>query len=151
MERRNRKHALERVRVVVHTGAECLVQQQFKDEVDVNTIVRRFGMGTAPVYMPGGVYGDFTGVVDFESASLAVGKADAAFMQLPAAARAKFGNSPARFLDMAARVTEAELLEFCEVRAAPVVPVVPGGAVAPPVVPPVGPAVPQAPAASPAV
>jgi len=123
MERRNRKHALERVRVVVNTGADSLVQQQFKDEVDINTIVRRFGMSTTPVYVPG-VYGDFTGIVDFESASLAVAKAEEGFMRLPAEARAKFENSPAAFLEYAARVSEAELIDFCGLKPAPQVPVV---------------------------
>jgi len=145
IERRNRKHALDRVRVVVDTGDESLVQQQFKDEVDVNTIVRRFGFNITPEYYPG-VYGDFTGIVDFESASLAVARAEEGFMQLPAEARAKFDNSPQAFLEYASRVTEEELISFCGVKPPPAVPAVAEPALAPaaPV-----PAVPAAPGGSP--
>jgi len=143
MERRNRKHSLERVRVVVNTGPETLVQQQFVHECDVNTIVRRFGIGSLPA-RAGGVYGDFTGIVDYESAFAAIESANARFMELPAEARQKFGNDPARFLEYAGRVSAEELQDYCGLRppdpTAPVVPavvapVVPA-VVVPPVVPP---------------
>lgn len=136
---RGRLLGLDRVRVVIDTGRESQVQQQFKDEVDVNNIVRRFGLevGQRAVIVPGGVYGDFTGVNDFESALDAVERAEEGFMRLPPEAREKFANDPARFLDYAQRVTDAELAEFVGLKVAQgVLPPVAAPAAPPPAAPP---------------
>lgn len=108
-------------RPVVNTGEESLVQQQFADEVDINTIIRRFGLGGAPAYAPG-VYGDFTGVTDYWSAREAVERAEAGFMQLPAEARDKFDNDAGKFLMYAESVTEDDMIEFLGLRKLPVTP-----------------------------
>lgn len=121
---RGRLLGLQRVRIAIDTGDDSVVQQQFADEVDVNTIVRRFGLAEPPVVAQG-VYGDFTGITDYESAVAAVETAQANFMRLPAAARDKFGNDPARFLDYAMRVGEDELIAFCGLVPAPAAPVPP--------------------------
>lgn len=74
-------------------------QQQFAEEVDINTIVRRFGIdGQLPqgVRMPS--YGDFTGLSDYQEAMNAVRLAGEAFMQMPARVRARFGHDPAEFV-----------------------------------------------------
>lgn len=84
-------------------------QQQFKDEVDINTIVRRFGTGQVPPPRGGGVYGDFTGITDFESARERVERATADFMRLAPEVRERFGNDPGRFLREAPYMTDAEL------------------------------------------
>lgn len=79
------------------------MQQQFRDECDINTIVTRFGItGELPngVNMP--VSGDFTGVVDFQSAMNLIRQSQEAFYELPADIRERFANDPARviaFLD----------------------------------------------------
>lgn len=78
---------------------EALTQQQFREECDINTIVKRFGLtGELPngIGMP--VSGDFTGVSDFQSAMEVVRKSQEAFMALPAETRARFANDPARVL-----------------------------------------------------
>ena len=78
---------------------ESLAQQQFKEECDINEIVRRFGLtGTMPegVSMP--VTGDFTGVVDFHSALNLVRQAEDGFMELPGELRARFANDPGALL-----------------------------------------------------
>lgn len=75
-------------------------QQQFKEECDINTIVRRFGLtGELPkdVAMPES--GDFTDVVDYKTAMDMIRKADEAFMQMPSAVRDRFQNDPQRFLE----------------------------------------------------
>lgn len=108
-------------RPVVNTGEDSLVQQQFKDEVDINTIIRRFGLGGAPAYAQG-VYGDFTGITDYWSAREAVAKAEAGFLALPAEARDKFDNDPGRFLEYAEGVTEDEMIEYLGLRKLPVTP-----------------------------
>jgi hypothetical protein len=74
-------------------------QQSFKDECDINTIVKRFGVGYD---MPEGVrpptFADFEEVFDFQSAMNAVVEADRSFMALDADTRARFNNEPARFV-----------------------------------------------------
>jgi len=78
---------------------ESVVQQQFAEECDINTIVRRFGLtGELPngVAMP--MVGDFTAVTDFQSAMNVVRQAEEAFMTLPGEVRARFVNDPQRVL-----------------------------------------------------
>lgn len=82
---------------------EGQTQQQFAEEADINTIVRRFGLtGELPENVRVPVSGDFTGVVDFKSAMDAVASAQSAFMELPAALRARFENDPQRLMDFMA-------------------------------------------------
>lgn len=84
---------------------ETRTQQQFAEETDINTIVRRFGLtGQLPdnVTMP--QYADYEGVFDFQTAMNTMMEAERAFMSLPADVRARFENDPQK------------LLEFCENR-----------------------------------
>jgi phage internal scaffolding protein len=78
---------------------ESLAVQSERDESDINTIVKRFGLG---VPLPEGVrmpqYGDFTGVTDYQSALNLVMQADDNFMQFPADVRARFENNPANMI-----------------------------------------------------
>jgi len=74
---------------------ESIVQQQFRDEVDVNTIVRRFGLtGQVPAMQGPGVYGDFTGITDYESALARIEETRERFMELPPEVREQFNNNP---------------------------------------------------------
>lgn len=127
---------VKRDRVIVDTGRDTLVQQQFGEEVDINTIIKRFGLTGPPVYHEG-VYGDFTGITDFASAAQAVRRAEENFMRLPAAARDRFGNDPGRFFEYANSVTEEQLIEYCGLRLAaePVKAPVVEAVVTPPVMP----------------
>lgn len=78
---------------------EGKTQQSFKDECDINEIVRRFGLtGEIPENWRMPVSGDFTGVTDFHSAMNLVRAAGDAFMELPAAIRAEFRNDPGELL-----------------------------------------------------
>lgn len=91
--------------------AESVVQQQFAEECDINTIVKRFGItGELPngVAMP--LSGDFTGVTDFQTAMQLIRQAQESFYELPAEVRARFANNPAdviAFLDNPANRDEA--------------------------------------------
>lgn len=70
-------------------------QQQFRDEVDINTIVRRFGLtGELPENLRVPQSGEFEDVVDFQSALNIVRSAEESFMQLPAEVRRRFNNNP---------------------------------------------------------
>ena len=86
------------------TGLACpdpsLAQQNFKDESDINFIVRQFGLtGELPRQTISPQYGDFTGVLDYHSAVNAVLAAQDEFMDLPAQMRARFDNDPAKLID----------------------------------------------------
>lgn len=75
-------------------------QQQFKDEVDINTIAKNFGMtGRLPenVRMP--MFGDFADVEDYQTALNAARRAGHSFMQMPAEVRLRFQNDPQQFLE----------------------------------------------------
>lgn len=93
---------------------DCVTQQQFAEEVDINTIVRRFGLsGELPETFSMPVSGDFTEVTDFHSAMNIVRSAQESFMQIPAEVRARFANDPARlyeFLNDAGNRDEAAKL-----------------------------------------
>lgn len=79
---------------------ESMAQQHFREECDINTIVRRFGLtGEMPSNYRAPVYGDFEGINDFQSALNAVRSAGEAFMEMPAALRAKFLNDPQKLVE----------------------------------------------------
>jgi phage internal scaffolding protein len=79
---------------------ESLAQQNAKDESDINTIVRRFGLtGELPSNVRAPQYGDFSAATDYHSAMNAVLAANEAFMKLPAHIRTRFDNDPGAFVD----------------------------------------------------
>lgn len=79
--------------------APIVVQQQFKEECDINTIVKRFGLtGELPENLNFPKSGDFTGVTDFHTAMNVVRRAEEEFMELPAELRSRFGNDPGTLL-----------------------------------------------------
>ena len=74
---------------------ESLAIQSAKDESDINTIVRRFGLtGELPNDLAMPQSGDFTNVPDFHSAMNLVRAAQDEFLRVPAEIRARFGNDP---------------------------------------------------------
>jgi len=75
-------------------------QQQFREEADINTIVRRFGVTQMlPTTFKPPMTGDFTEVTDFHTAMNAVRSAEESFMQLPAHMRVRFGHDPQKMID----------------------------------------------------
>lgn len=93
----------------VFTGSETKVQQHFAVEVDINTIMRRFGVTKEmPLGSASGVYGDFSGVTDYDSAVERVAGARRAFMALPAAVRERFENDPGVLIRRAEELPEDE-------------------------------------------
>jgi len=94
-------------RASVLAGLACLeptmAQQQFRDECNINVIVERFGLtGQLPSNVRAPEYGDFTSVVDFQTAMQAVRQAQESFMLFPAEVRERFGNDPQRLLEFCA-------------------------------------------------
>lgn len=79
------------------------VQQQFKDECDINNVMskyKRTGVMRTTVGRGGRAhFGDFRDVTDYKSALEAVISADERFQGLPARLRERFGNNPGKFLN----------------------------------------------------
>lgn len=83
---------------LVCTSEEDMAQQQFKDESDINVMVRRFMRGDEIPHVDVR-HGDFTRVTDFHSAMNEVVKARESFERLPARIRSRFDNDPGKLLD----------------------------------------------------
>lgn len=121
------------------TGAvtPSLAQQQFAEEVDINTIVRRFGIsGQLPQNVRAPTFGDFENIPNYHDAMNAIRQADESFAAMPAEVRYRFHNDPGRFVEFVSdENNRAEAIKL--------------GLVVPPVVvdPVVPPVVPEAPAA----
>lgn len=76
-----------------------LTQQQFAEDADINTIVRRFGLtGQMPETLAMPVSGDFSDAVDFQTAMGVIRRAEEEFMTVPPEIRARFGNDPGRLI-----------------------------------------------------
>lgn len=88
-------------KVGLDTGPSDRVQQHFKDECDIGSIMKRFnatGLVThVNTYKP--QYGDFTSVGDYHSAMNAVIEANEYFHSLPASFRERFGQDPKVFFE----------------------------------------------------
>ena len=89
------------------TGLVCkdpsLAQQSQKEEADINTIVKRFGLtGTIPQGITLPQLDMFVDVMDYQTAQNAIIEADRAFMSLPAEVRARFENNAGAFVDFCA-------------------------------------------------
>lgn len=75
-------------------------QQHFKEESDINTIVRRFGVtGQMPVAPRMPSYGDYDNVTDFKTAMDAWARAREDFDALPAQIRKRFDHDPQKLLE----------------------------------------------------
>lgn len=86
-------------RVAIHCPGGR-TKQSFKDECDVNQIIKNFtttGVLQNPMEKEG-EYGDFTST-DLHSAMNMVAQADSMFEELPSGLRNKFDNEPTKFLD----------------------------------------------------
>jgi len=94
----------------LNTGRETLTQQQFAEDADINTIVRRFGLtGSDARQVREGIYGDFSGISDYESAVEAIQRAQENFMRLNPEVRERFGNDPGALIRFANELGEDEL------------------------------------------
>lgn len=80
-------------------------KQSFRDECDINKIMKRFKNVMGADYLSryqgylNGQYGDFSNVTDYRSAIDQVSQARAVFEALPSKVRSRFENDPAQFLD----------------------------------------------------
>lgn len=78
-----------------------LTTQADKDDADINTIVRRFGLtGELPSGVAVPEYDDFTMIPnDYHAALMFLEAADETFMTMPADVRSRFDNDAGKFLE----------------------------------------------------
>lgn len=82
-----------------------LTKQSFKDECDINVIMRRFRKVQGADYLNryqgylDGQFGDFSDVQDYRTAIDQIQQARGVFDALPSKVRSRFENDPAQFLD----------------------------------------------------
>lgn len=77
-------------------------EQCFKDECDINNIVRQPNLGINPfstISNRQAQFGDFSDMKDFHSAMNIVTKAQQEFEQMPSVIRRRFHDNPAEFMD----------------------------------------------------
>lgn len=80
-------------------------KQCFRDECDINIIMKRFKNTMGVDYLNRyqgyltGEFGDFSNVQDYRSAIEQIDQARGVFDALPAKVRSRFRNDPAEFLD----------------------------------------------------
>lgn len=118
---------------VIGADEVSMADQSFREECDINTIVKRFGI-TGVVggpQLPPPIE-DFADIFDFQTAMNVLNAADRAFMSLDAEVRARFGNDAGRYVDFCSkRNPDGSLVNLDEMRklglalAAPPAPVVP--------------------------
>lgn len=104
------------------TGLDCkdesLTDQSGKEDADINTIVRRFGVtGLVPEAARPLFFADFDDVFDFQSAQNAIAEANQAFMALPADVRSRFANNPQKFVEFCSEQSaDGSLANLAELR-----------------------------------
>lgn len=97
----------DRAKVRDDTGLTCedpsLAVQSQKDEADINTIVRNFGVtGQLPVGVKVPIYEDFDEIIDYRTAIERVREAEASFLAVPSELRERLGHDPQKFLEYCA-------------------------------------------------
>jgi phage internal scaffolding protein len=92
------------------TPHESLTQQHFKDQCDINNIIRQYdrtGLITH-VAKAKAFYGDFTLVNEYQDALNLVMEAQDTFGELPAEIRAQFENDPGAFFEFVSNPQNAD-------------------------------------------
>lgn len=92
----------ERYPVLLDTGRQSHVKQEFLAECDINNILKRYRATGLMRQIPSPpMYGDFSNLPSYQDALNTVNEAEAAFMALPSDLRTRFDNDPQKFLDFA--------------------------------------------------
>jgi phage internal scaffolding protein len=87
-------------KVVTINNQPSLAQQQFKDECDVNKIMKKYEQ-TGQIYhlnKKQGVYADLSTINNYQEMLHDIQKAEEAFDSLPAEVRYKFRNDPSQLI-----------------------------------------------------
>lgn len=91
---------------------ETVTQQSMADECDINNIMAQYERTGLCNHLNQyeGQYGDFTDVVDYQTAFNVVIKANEMFESLPSSVRKRFNNDPASFLSFVDDPANSEAL-----------------------------------------
>lgn len=90
----------ERPRLMLHTGKETLVSQEFKDECDINFLMKKYkANGVIKQSLKPPFYGDFASIPDYQEAMNIVNEANTLFSSMSSDVRKRFDNDPAKFLE----------------------------------------------------
>ena len=90
-----------RLNSVINTE-DSLAQQSFKEECDINVILRRFAVtGQLPDNVRVPQYAEFEEAFDFMSCMNVIRAGEEAFAAMPSDVRERFANDPARFIAFA--------------------------------------------------
>lgn len=89
------------LRVVTHNTEPSLSQQQFKDECDINNIMKKYQSTGQFTHLTSkqGQYADFSEITSYQDMLHTVQYAQDAFASLPADMRLRFRNDPSYLLD----------------------------------------------------
>lgn len=118
----------ERIRVQTINDEPTMTQQQFKDEADINNIMRKYGADPVAfnaLTRTGGMYADFSKIKDYHGMLLQVADAQDAFATLPAQLRSRFENNPGKLIEFfrdSKNYDEGVALGLIEPRKTPVAP-----------------------------
>lgn len=90
-----------RTRVRTINSQPSKTQQQFKEECDINNIIKKFSDTGEFLHLTKkqGVYADFSNIGDFHQMHQTVLEAQYAFDTLPAEMRLRFQNNPGNLID----------------------------------------------------
>lgn len=93
----------DRVRPRITDWGEDMTKQSFKDEVDVNNIVKKYSQTGIMDHVNNmqGKFTDVSSIPDLHTAMNQVAAAEEMFLALPAEIRKRFGNSAVTFLQFA--------------------------------------------------
>lgn len=99
-------------------GKQSLTQQSFKDDADINVLVRRFGVtGVVQGVTAPPLDMEFAEIFDYQSAMNVLRAAQESFAELSADTRARFNNDPARYVDFCThRDDDGNLTNIAEMR-----------------------------------
>lgn len=94
------------------TGEVSMTKQSFKEECDINTILRQYQMTGVITHVNEAQpqYADLPEPLEYQEALHKVQEAEAAFYRLPKEVRDRYGNEPAGLLQALANPAEADFL-----------------------------------------
>lgn len=93
----NARDLVEQLKTDIVNNDPSMTQQHFKEDADLNTIMRRFGVtdgAIPPAALDARFFGDFSNVPDFREALDQTRQAVERFNLLPASIRNRFQNDP---------------------------------------------------------
>lgn len=112
----------ERNAVKMEVVGDSLTQQHFKDETDIQKIIKQYDRTGLIRHVARGVaqYGDYSEINEYREALDVVMMANASFMELPAAVRRRFNNDAGEFFEFATNPANAEEMVAMGLAEAPV-------------------------------